>query len=151
MICGHCKQQDSTIDHVRSCSGAFPATYNSAGAQLLQSVTQRLPVLIPSDEPKPSTSFEPVEEGIYELDGAVYRVKWNKSHTRRYAEQMTGKTGRWVYAKGVIAQLRPEHKVSLDRAKEYGQTTGICMMCGRLLTNPTSVAEGIGPICAGRF
>lgn len=36
-------------------------------------------------------------------------------------------------------------------AIEYGHRTGSCCVCGRTLTNPESVAAGIGPICAGRF
>ena len=40
----------------------------------------------------------------------------------------------------------PEETIS-----SYGRSTGNCSCCGRLLTNPESVARGIGPICAGRF
>lgn len=36
-------------------------------------------------------------------------------------------------------------------AVAHGLLTGNCACCGRLLTNPESVARGIGPICAGRF
>lgn len=34
-------------------------------------------------------------------------------------------------------------------AKEYGKLTGICCCCGRELTDPNSIEQGIGPICAG--
>lgn len=33
----------------------------------------------------------------------------------------------------------------------YGRKTGICSVCGRVLTNYDSIARGIGPICAGKF
>ena len=33
----------------------------------------------------------------------------------------------------------------------YGKRTGQCSCCGRELTNPASVAAGIGPICAGKW
>jgi hypothetical protein len=33
----------------------------------------------------------------------------------------------------------------------YGRRTGCCSVCGRELTDPTSVEAGIGPICAGKF
>lgn len=36
-------------------------------------------------------------------------------------------------------------------AKAYGLQTGSCSCCGRELTDPVSVAAGIGPICASRF
>lgn len=32
-----------------------------------------------------------------------------------------------------------------------GKRTGICQVCNRKLTNPESVAAGIGPVCAGRI
>lgn len=33
----------------------------------------------------------------------------------------------------------------------YGRATGACGICGRLLTDPESVARGIGPICAEKI
>lgn len=36
-------------------------------------------------------------------------------------------------------------------AVEHGRLTGHCCVCNRLLTDPDSVARGIGPICAERF
>lgn len=36
-------------------------------------------------------------------------------------------------------------------AREYGLEIGKCSCCGRQLTDPSSVAMGIGPICANRF
>ena len=36
-------------------------------------------------------------------------------------------------------------------AQQYGQETGECGMCGRTLTDPESIARGIGPICMERF
>lgn len=39
----------------------------------------------------------------------------------------------------------------LEAAVAHGRLTGNCSCCGRLLTDPESVARGIGPICASRF
>ena len=36
-------------------------------------------------------------------------------------------------------------------AVEYGRETGRCSCCGRELTNPDSIALGIGPICKDRW
>jgi len=36
-------------------------------------------------------------------------------------------------------------------AEAYGQRTGVCCCCGRLLTNEGSIDRGIGPICAEKF
>lgn len=38
-----------------------------------------------------------------------------------------------------------------EAAITYGRKTGQCSCCGRTLTNPESIALGIGPICAGRW
>lgn len=39
----------------------------------------------------------------------------------------------------------------LAAAVLYGKQTGRCSCCGRELTDPVSVANGIGPICASKF
>ena len=39
----------------------------------------------------------------------------------------------------------------LAKAKAYGQETGTCCCCNAKLTDPVSVANGIGPICEGRW
>lgn len=36
-------------------------------------------------------------------------------------------------------------------AIEHGRTTGQCACCGRTLTDPASIALGIGPICADNW
>lgn len=36
-------------------------------------------------------------------------------------------------------------------ARMYGKQTGVCCCCGRELTDPASVAAGIGPICADNW
>lgn len=39
----------------------------------------------------------------------------------------------------------------LSAARTHGQDTGRCACCGRLLTDPVSVMQSIGPICLRRF
>lgn len=41
--------------------------------------------------------------------------------------------------------------MTLDEAAAFGHETGRCCCCARKLTNPDSIAAGIGPICAGRM
>jgi hypothetical protein len=36
-------------------------------------------------------------------------------------------------------------------ARDYGKRTGTCCCCGRELTDPVSIANGIGPICASNW
>ena len=39
----------------------------------------------------------------------------------------------------------------LTAAIRYGKVSGECSCCGRELTDPQSIARGIGPICADKF
>lgn len=51
-------------------------------------------------------------------------------------------------AEAILDQIAAD---PLAASAEYGKHTGVCGMCMRMLTNPESVARGIGPICAGRL
>jgi hypothetical protein len=42
-------------------------------------------------------------------------------------------------------------KDPFEAAKQYGRDSGRCAACGRDLTDPESIANGIGPICASKF
>lgn len=53
--------------------------------------------------------------------------------------------------KEFIAQLQAVEERGLEAVKEISALTGHCCVCNRLLTNETSIEEGIGPICAGKF
>ena len=39
----------------------------------------------------------------------------------------------------------------LAASKRYGHELGVCGVCGRTLTNPESIAEGVGPVCREKF
>jgi hypothetical protein len=47
-----------------------------------------------------------------------------------------------------VAALLSDPKAALEAS---GQETGQCAMCGLTLTDPDSIARGIGPICAERW
>lgn len=50
-----------------------------------------------------------------------------------------------------LANLRTIAANPHEQAVLHGRRTGSCCCCGRTLTDPESVAAGIGPICRGRF
>lgn len=60
-------------------------------------------------------------------------------------------TARWEYAPGVGRTLAGLSPMSLEEAIEFGHLHGICFVCTKPLTDPASVARGIGPVCAKRF
>ena len=102
-----------------------------------------------------STPAGITEDGMYLVDGTIYKVQRAVHGSGNlYAKVLEiGEYGsaRFEYAPGVVRTLTPEHKMTLDQAREYGALYGTCVVCGRTLTNEESIAAGIGPICAGRF
>lgn len=95
----------------------------------------------------------------------IYKIKWNKSNTYKYAEKLvitdgkwtkTGKpSGKFMYANSMMNKLTSEHKMTEAHAKafhdstvlKYGQPYGFCCVCGKLLTVKKSISKGIGPVC----
>lgn len=51
----------------------------------------------------------------------------------------------------VWRELQPFKEDPLEAVKTYGFLTGQCCMCGKLLTDPPSVASKVGPVCAERI
>ena len=49
---------------------------------------------------------------------------------------------------GVVSRLREGEAEEVFA--EYGRAFGVCCMCGRELTDPESVALGIGPVCRSK-
>lgn len=95
---------------------------------------------------------ELVEAGMYLVDGTVYKVQRAMHGSGNlYAKVLNTETGSFSYAPGAIRQIRAEHRMTLDMAKEFGALYGMCCRCGRTLTDETSIEAGIGPYCAGRL
>lgn len=49
---------------------------------------------------------------------------------------------------GILRKISADVKAAAIR---YGKELGVCSVCGRTLTNPESIAAGIGPVCEGRL
>lgn len=91
------------------------------------------------------------EVGMYRTaDYAIYRVQRSRESGNLYAKRLNIMGG-FDYEAGAIRKLRDTDKMSLDEAKAFGVETGLCCVCGAFLTDPKSVAVGIGPVCAKNF
>jgi hypothetical protein len=92
--------------------------------------------------------------GMYrDGQGVVWRVKHNRDKTGLYAQRVIAGEGRvrFEYVHGAIARLLSTHQMTLEEGREYARLIGACCVCGRTLTDPTSVGDGIGPICRKQF
>lgn len=47
--------------------------------------------------------------------------------------------------------MHESERLTLEQAQEFGRLYGVCGICGATLTDETSIAAGIGPVCAGRL
>lgn len=92
-----------------------------------------------------------VTEGFYLVNAGAFKVTRSKESGRLYAKKLDLETGKFEYDKGAIFKLRPETRMTKEQAAAYGRETGICMICNRTLTDPKSIAQGIGPICIKGF
>lgn len=122
-------------------------------------------------QPKQTTPKRPeadeVTEGMYRKGGEIFKVQRavhgsGQLYAKRLvvdAEAELDEDGKIVepaavhfeYASGAIRGLTADDKMTLTEAKEFGALYGTCCVCGRTLTNETSIDEGIGPICKNKF
>lgn len=99
-----------------------------------------------------------LEDGMYMVDGTFYKVQHAVHGSgNQYAKQAFitdlgdgDFSVSFEYARGAIAKIRPEHKLTYEQAKEFGALYGTCCRCGKTLTDELSIALGIGPVCGGR-
>ena len=128
-------------------SAAVSATTGSLSAQECSSAIER-GLKFPF-----SVRSSPAEKGYYLVAGSVFAVVVGKESGKLYAKKLliVGKKGSWVYAPGAVYTLKPEQKLTLEQAVAMGHTLGVCMICGRTLTDQKSVAAGIGPTCAKKL
>ncbi|WP_345486062.1 DUF6011 domain-containing protein, partial [Planotetraspora phitsanulokensis] len=89
-----------------------------------------------------------VEPGVYKKNGEIYELKKARSgHLRAKKIRVVGKKVRRYASFIKPAEFTPSDKITLDDASGFGQEYGICCCCFRLLTDPVSVKDGIGPVC----
>jgi len=114
------------------------------------------PVVAPVTPGPVAAPVATLVEGVYLHDGLVYKVQAavhgsGHLYAKRLVVDEAGGKGRFEYIKGMIRQLQPEEKMSLEQAREYGALYGVCCVCGAVLTDERSIERGIGPICEGRL
>lgn len=92
--------------------------------------------------------ISPAKEGSANAGGLYV-----KTNGGEYLGKVMG--GKFIAVKAAT----DEHKATLNAiaadpskvARDYGKETGSCCCCGRELTDPTSIAMGIGPVCADNW
>ncbi len=142
-------RDEARLDAARLASELYAADeYAAAQARKAQAPAQAAP--------KAWRAAAKVEQdGMYLTpDGTVYKVQQAKvgGSGRLYAKRLVVEdgTGTFVYAPGEMARLDASMRMTLEQAQAYGRLYGVCCKCGSPLTDEVSIANGIGPVCAGR-
>lgn len=124
------------------------------GASTLIGILKELPRKTTAATPEAAE----LEDGIYHLVSAnglnlqiIKVIHAVNGSGRQYAKVLDIETGVWNYSAGMVKKLTAENKLDLETAKEYGHLYGMCVRCGRTLTDEGSIAAGIGPVCATKF
>lgn len=97
----------------------------------------------------PTARFDP-EPGVYRMEDTIYRVRISRAghwYAEAAVKPVPGsgrKSVSWDYL-GKRVNLR--NAVVVDDA-EAGKFLGYCIRCNAELTDPDSIARGMGPVCA---
>lgn len=160
ITCGNCKQTHFSVDAVKECYWAAkevasrPANYGP-GVHLPDREYEEISRM---EEDRRATSiWEEDDSGIYKDPDSdrIFKVYQSTQSGRMLCKILVvdkfEKKGRFQYQGMASRWVSKEWKLSLEEAKKFGQIYGVCCVCGRTLTDEESVANGIGPICAGKF
>src|ERR1035437_7583718 len=158
------------IDREMVMEAEFVMKYGSDPEEMASFVSGRASALIswlidlPMATQTVGTSVHGIpEEGVYVLDGAIVKVKSNKTKTNRYAMvwcEISGSRlnengdhvhGEWEYAPAMRDQCKPENRMNVEQAKAFGIRYGRCVRCGTRLSDAKSVERAIGPVCIKHF
>lgn len=175
ILCGNCKGRHATIDQVKSChavkirhtaktAAAYAKDDNDmARMEAAADVLEAAAVAAAKWDNEPTAplptakKFErlPASHYVVTIDGVdkFYRVTWGK------------KGGKWEGYTFLEAQASDDHwPIKNKDAREavfaaireqgvmeciarYGLALGKCGICSKTLTDPDSIARGIGPVC----
>lgn len=113
--------------------------------------THRISKALASEKLKELFALQPMlDEGMYRVNDCIYKVYRTRDKNILVTKQLIEEAFEYT-GKRPLRFIRAEHRMTLDEAKEYGKVTGTCCVCAAKLTNETSIAAGIGPICASKF
>lgn len=106
-------------------------------------------------ERKAESNTAPAQDGYYVRGESFVCVKWNRAKTGQYATVWNG--SEWEYdgreSRAIVAEVKANKLAPMtpEDAKRFGDLYGVCFKCSRTLTDPESIAQGYGPVCAGRM
>lgn len=155
-----------------SANDGNPLTHNDF-QKLLPKLQACPKVKQPSSAAPQSGSPIATTDGMYKKGDTFYKLRFTKAgklwahrlvflltpeqlKAKQEADIANGVEDKTSYVKFKFAGgpgqlgIREDMKLSHEDAKAFGVLYGMCVNCGRLLTNEVSIHLGIGPVCGGR-
>jgi hypothetical protein len=148
--------QVNLLNKLRAERGSEPLSADQAAALTFAQVKADIDVWMKIPRPVVAKDDgQELEAGIYRVGDKYFKVqKAVHGSGRMYAKELIVRApgeAEFVFAAGAIRHIRPEHKMTLEEAKQFGQVYGVCCNCAAVLTDEASIAAGIGPVCAKKF
>lgn len=132
---------------------AFP--HGPSAAHASTRITEMLTLV--KKAPKAAVPTGEIPDGLHMVNGVVIRVRHSKGG-HQYGERLLTDAERvvegttWLYeGRKALKGASTATLLTLEQAKAYGKSYGVCAACGALLEDPVSVEAGIGPVCAKKF
>lgn len=98
-----------------------------------------------------SVAYTP-PKAYYLVDGTVYQLKPSKAKTKMYVYVGGGYLGTWGYGKTLpLAEKLATPAMAMAATIAYATKTTRCGVCNIVLTDPKSIADGIGPVCKKNY
>ncbi|MFD7835674.1 DUF6011 domain-containing protein [Streptomyces sp. NPDC059761] len=129
--------------------------FKDGGRWIVQHAADMCPEATSAPQAAP-TAPAPVpvtEEGMYRHGETIYRVARSESgnlYAKEFIPGTDGSGASFQYAPGAIRDLSAADRLTADEAAEISRALKTCVVCARRLTNPKSVAQGVGPVCRKR-
>lgn len=147
---------DQALDYMLKMVGHWTPGREGNASRWIDRLIQKIGQLRAT---RPATAA--IEDGMYQLDGAIYKVQHAVHGSgQQYAKRLHislgqgrngGNRAEFIYEPGAVRRLRPEHRMTIEQAQQFGALYGTCCQCGRTLTDEKSIEAGIGPICASKL
>jgi hypothetical protein len=154
------KDVDEMLAEDYEAAYAFDRTWRESGANFVKHANS-VGESVAAEEYRRNDKTPVKSAGMFRnpFNGEVYKVQravhgsghlYAKKLETLGAPEDGDAEGTFVIAKGAIFKLRESWRMTLAEAELYGLLYGVCCVCGATLTDETSIARGIGPVCAGK-
>ena len=140
--CGNCKTEGQTIEHIKACYA------NKGGVAVMEKPMALAYVAVPDS----MYALYDDEDKIIFYEVKTGKGKW--AHMQ-FLSRLVGHPGDWMrYPVKGQAKLTVLNAIDMNpkaAAVRFGKHFTVCACCGAPLSDPDSIAAGVGPICATRF